>query len=97
MPTSTPELNAKIVQLLTDLVAGISATEAGGRALPVPVDQIAWERDTLAHWLGLRPDLDSVTIIVRSYGKPVATLCLEPDAAPVVRACGASADLRPQA
>lgn len=97
---STPEIEAEVVRLLTELAerrhAGdadrievrflscwhvASAFNFAPRPERLGPDQSAWERATLAHWLALRPDLDSVTVIVRNYGKIVASLHLDPDAA----------------
>ncbi len=93
---SVETLEAQADRLLAEIAsrrhaAGCACTEAP------PPDQAGWERATLAHWLALRPDMDSVTVIVRSYGKPVVTMCLEPDAVPCATTCGASGGLRPPA
>lgn len=36
-----------------------------------------YEQEELAYWLKLIPDLDTVTVIVRRYGKLIRTLVLE--------------------
>ena len=56
---------------------------------PLVPDQIGHERAVLEHWLGVVPDLDSVTVIVRRYGKVVRSAVLEPDS--LTRAGAASA------
>ena len=51
-------------------------------------DQAGWERATLAHWLALVPDLEDVSVIVRTYGHPVRVVVLEPGATSVRRTFG---------
>lgn len=57
-------------------------------------DQARHERDALAYWLAVVPDLDNVTVVVRRYGKVVRTALLEPPL--VIRPCGASARPDPE-
>lgn len=66
-------------------------TALGGGA-----NQALYERGTLAHWLGLVPDLDSVSVIVRRGGKVARTVVLvNPVATPASRA-SASPCLAPE-
>lgn len=46
------------------------------------VDQAGYERAALAYWLAVVPDLEEVLVVVRSYGRPVRTILLEPAATP---------------